>query len=481
MTKPQVGFAEPPRDRKKSPKSDPTMAARDGSDTRARDGSPGLVRALGRGDGTALVVGTVIGSGIFLVPGPIAGYLHSLLAVLLVWTVGGALSLSGALSLGELGAMYPGAGGLYVYLRHAFGRPVAFLYGWGLLSMIQTGSIATLAVGFSLYLSRLAPLSGKEQKATAIVCILLLTGVNCLGIRLGKLVQNVSTASKLAGLALLFLLLVVRGHLHLLRSSFAPSTLTPHSLLPFGTALIAVLWAYEGWHVVSFTAGEFRDAKRDLPWSLLQGTAACAAIYLLLNVAYYAVLTPEQVRGTDHAAATAVQMAYGTGATVLISVLILTSILGSINGMVLTGPRVYYAMARDGIFFRRLGETSRRYRTPALAILTQGIWASVLTLAGSFQQLFTYVIFTAWIFYGLTVAAVIVLRIRRPGAERSFRVPAYPWVPLVFVMAAVGVAASTILSDPIHACLGLGMILAGLPLYLLFRAVEKPGEEKPAE
>ena len=445
-------------------------------DAPALDSKTGLVRELGRADGIALVVGTVIGSGIFLVPGPIAGQLHSLSAVLLVWAVGGLLSLSGALSLGELGSMYPGAGGLYVYLRHAFGRPVAFLYGWGLLSMIQTGSIATLAVGFSLYLSRLFPLSGGEQKATAIVCILLLTGVNCLGLRLGKLVQNVSTVSKLAGLALLFLLLVWRGHIHLLQSSFAPTPPRSHSLVPFGTALIAVLWGYEGWHAVSFTAGEFRSPKRDLPLSLFVGTAICAAIYLLLNVSYYSVLTPLAIRGTDHAAATAVQAAYGAGTTALISVLILTSILGAMNGLVLTGPRVYYAMARDGTFFRRLGQTSRRFHTPVLAIVTQGVWASVLTLVGSFQQLFTYVIFTAWIFYGLTVASVIVLRIRRPDLERSFRVPAYPWLPILFVLAALGISVNTIVGDPVHACFGIAMILAGVPLYLFFRAIESPAE-----
>ncbi|HEX4019717.1 MAG TPA: amino acid permease [Acidobacteriaceae bacterium] len=444
------------------------------SDPHVPDSKTGLVRELSRADGIALVVGTVIGSGIFLVPGPIAVQLHSLGAVLLVWTVGGLLSLFGALSLGELGSVYPGAGGLYVYLRHAFGRPLAFLYGWGLLSMIQTGSIATLAVGFSLYLSRLFPLSAAGQKVTAIACILLLTGVNCLGLRKGKLVQNVSTVSKLAGLALLFLLLVWRGHIHLLKSSFRPTTSLSHSLLPFGAALIAVLWAYEGWHVVSFTAGEFRSPRRDLPQSLFLGTAICAGIYLLLNIAYYSVLTPTEVRGTDHAAATAVQAAYGTGTTALISVLILTSILGAMNGMILTGPRVYYAMARDGIFFRRFGQTSRRFHTPILAIVAQGIWASLLTLTGSFQQLFTYVIFTAWIFYGLTVAAVIVLRIRKPDLERSFRVPAYPWVPLLFIIAAVGISASTILSDPVHACFGIAMILAGIPLYLFFRIVERP-------
>ncbi len=445
-------------------------------DERTAESRTGLVRELGRVDGIALVVGTVIGSGIFLVPGPVAMQLHSLGAVLLVWTVGGVLSLSGALSLGELGAMYPGAGGLYVYLRHAFGKPLAFLYGWGLLSMIQTGSIATLGAGFSLYLSRLIPMSRAEQKISGIVCILLLTGANCRGLRLGKLVQNVSTASKLAGLTLLFLLLMWRGHLHLLQASLASTQPMAKSVVPFGAALVAVLWAYEGWHAVSFTAGEFRSPKRDLPMSLFVGTAICAAIYLLLNLAYYSVLTPLELRATDRAAATAVQTAYGAGTTALISVLILTSILGAMNGLILTGPRVYYAMAVDGTFFRRLGRISGRFHTPVLAIVVQGVWASLLTLVGSFQQLFTYVIFTAWIFYGLTVAAVIVLRIRRPDLERSFRVPAYPWLPILFLLAALGISVSTIVSDPVHACFGLAMILAGVPLYLFFRATEKPAE-----
>ena len=445
----------------------------------ASESKPSLVRELGRVDGVALVVGTVIGSGIFLVPGPIAVQLASLWAVLLVWVLGGLLSLAGALSLGELGAMYPGAGGLYVYLRQAFGRPVAFLYGWGLLSMIQTGSIATLAVGFSLYLSRLFSLTRGEQKLSSILSILLLTVLNCFGIRLGKLIQNVSTASKLAGLALLFALLVWRGHIQLLRASLVSTTSMTHSILPFGTALVAVLWAFEGWHAVSFTAGEFRSPRRDLPFSLFVGTALCAIIYLGLNVAYYSVLTPLALRETDRAAATAVQTAYGVGATALISGLILTSILGAMNGLILTGPRVYFVMARDGVFFRGLGQTERRFRTPMRAIVIQGVWASVLTLAGSFQQLFTYVIFTAWIFYGLTVAAVILLRVRSPGVERRFRVPAYPWPPILFLLAALGISVSTIVSDPVHAGIGIAMILAGFPLYLLFRALDKGAELDP--
>ncbi len=312
-------------------------------------------------------------------------------------------------------------------------------------------------------------MSRAKGQTTAIACILLLTAANCRGLRLDKLVQNVSTASKLAGLTLLFLLLAWREHAHLLETSFAPTQSLAQSVVPFGTALVAVLWAYEGWHAVSFTVGEFRSPKRDLPMSLFLGTAICAAVYLLLNLAYYSVLTPLELRATDHAAATAVQTAYGGGTTALISLLILTSILGAMNGLILTGPRVYYAMARDGTFFPSLGQTSPRFRPPVLAIVTQGVWASLLTLAGSFQQLFAYVIFTAWIFYGLTVAAVIVLRIRRPDLERSFRVPAYPWLPILFLLAALGIIVSTIVSDPVHACFGLTIILAGIPLYVLPR------------
>lgn len=437
------------------------------------DNKTGFVRDLGRRDGTALVIGTVIGSGIYLVPGPIASQLHSLGPVLLAWILGGVLSIFGALSLGELGSKYPGAGGLYVYLRQAFGPLVAFLYGWGLLSMIQTGSIATLAVGFGLYLSRLIPLSGGEQRAAQIACILLLTGINCLGISLGKLVQNISTAAKLLGLATLFVLLVWRGHMHVLEAGFSYDTPLLHSIVPFGSAMVAVLWAYEGWHAVSFAAGEFRSPRRDLPVSLFIGTAMCAGIYILLNIAYYSVLTPSSIRSSDHAAATAIQSAYGTGMTMLISLLILTSILGAMNGLVLTGPRVYYAMGRDGVFFRWLGKTDSRFHTPILAIVVQGAWAAVLTLVGSFQQLFTYVIFTAWIFYGLTVAAVIVLRSRTPDLKADFRVPCYPWPPLLFVLAAVGITVSTIIAAPVHAGLGIAMILGGIPLYLFFRRKER--------
>ena len=429
--------------------------------------STALARELTAWDGFAIVAGSVIGSGIFLVPGNIALHLASLRSVLLIWLAGGALSIFGALSLAEMGSMFPAAGGLYTYLREAYGKAVAFLYGWGLLTMIQSGSIATLAAGFSLYLSQLVTLSNLQQKLISVATILLLTLANLMSVRHAKHIQNLGMLAKLLGLIGLAALLMTHGHSATLSAGWhAPANA---AWLQYGVALIAVLWAYEGWHVVSFTAAEFRSPQRDLPRSLIFGTLFVAVIYLLLNVGYYVVLSPAQIAGAGSAAAAAAQAAYGTGALRLISVLIVTSILVAINGMTLTGPRVYYAMARDGIFFESLGATSPRSKVPTRALLIQGLWSSVLVIAGTFQQLFTYVVFTAWIFYGLAVAGVIVLRWKYPERERNYRTPGYPVLPVLFVLAAVAIVASTVASAPAHAALGVGAILFGLPFYLIFR------------
>jgi APA family basic amino acid/polyamine antiporter len=221
---------------------------------------------------------------------------------------------------------------------------------------------------------------------------------------------------------------------------------------------------------VSFTAGEFRSPVRDLPKSLFWGTLIVTGVYLLLNVAYYAVLTPAQVEASGSAAASAMQAGWGGRTMLLISVVILTSILAATNGMIMTAPRVYYAMARDGTFFRKFGEVSKRFQVPVFAIVVQAVWASALTLMGSFQQLFTYVVFTAWIFYGLTVAAVIVLRRSDPLRPRGFLTPAYPWVPIAFVLAAAGITLSTVVADLLHALFGIGLVSVGIPLYFLFHS-----------
>jgi basic amino acid/polyamine antiporter, APA family len=427
-----------------------------------------LLHELGLRDAIAIVAGTVIGSGIFLVPNSVANQLSSFSVVLLAWLTGGLLSLFGALALAELGAAFPSAGGLYVYLRHAYGRPVGFLYGWGLLTLIQSGSLATLAVAFRIYMGHFLQLTLLQQKITGILFTLILTGVNCLGVRSGKRVQNLFTLLKLGGLTLMMGILFLRGHSRLLAADLWPHSPLHLHAAHFGIALIAVLWAYEGWHMVSFTAGEFKNAQRDLPRGLIYGTLIVAVTYVLANFAYHCVLTSAQIQRTEQVAATAVGTVSGGTAVLLISILILVAIIGSANGVILTGPRVYYAMAKEGLFFPVFGKVSSRFHTPVFAIVVQGVWASCLTLLGTFQELFTYVIFTAWIFYGLAGLGVIVLRIRRPEIERPFRAPCYPWLPALFALAALGMTLNAVVAAPIHALFGIGLILTGLPMYVFF-------------
>jgi len=428
---------------------------------------PGLVRELGLADGISLVAGTIIGSGIFLVPSAVAGKLNSLLAVVLLWIVGAVLSIFGALSLGELGAAFPKAGGVYVYLMKAFGPSVGFVYGWASLVAIESGSIATLAAAFGIYLGQFLALSPVAQKGASVACVALLTSVNCLGLKSGKVVQNIFTTCKVGGLGIMTLLLLWHGHGQLLTQNLWPQQMRLE-LSPFGIALIAALWAYQGWHSVAYVASEFRDPRCDLPRSLLLGTLVVAAAYLLANFGYYAVLSPAEIQGSNRLAATALAHAMGPAAGSVISLLIVVSIFGATNGTALTAARMYYAMAEDGLFFERMARVHPRFHTPVWALIMQGAWACVLALMGTFQQLFTYVIFTGWIFYGMAVAAVIVLRRREPDLERPYKVPGYPWIPLVFVLAALGLTANTIAADFLHSMMGIGMIVLGLPVYFAF-------------
>jgi APA family basic amino acid/polyamine antiporter len=446
------------------PHGHPAFGARD-----VAASPPALRKELNLFDAVAIVVGTIIGSGIFLIPSSIAAQLNSLGAVLLVWVVGGILIVCGALSLAELGSIYPGTGGLCIYLRHAYGPLPAFLYAWGLLFMIHSGSIAALAVAFGLYVGKVLPLNMIEQKMLSAMCILALTTVSCLGIRSGKLVQNLIAVAKISSLAGIITLLCVKGSrpIHLFEAGASGSG-HAFSIAGFGIALIAVLWAYEAWHVVSFVAGEMKRPKLDLPRGLFYGSAIVMLVYVAANLGYYHVLSPAEIRGSDAVAALAAGRILGPIVARSISVLILVSILGSMNGMIVTGPRVYYAMARDGIFPPAFGKMSDRYRTPVVALIVQGIWAAVLATSGSYQQLFTDVIFTAWIFYGLAVGGVLVLRHTQPQLERPFCVPGYPWVSLLFCVAAIGLVLSTVVARPVDALLGMGLVASGLPVYFFF-------------
>ena len=427
-----------------------------------------LPRAIGYLDSTAIVVGTIIGSGIFLVPHNVAMHVGTPGSLFAVWVVGGLLSLAGALSLAELGAALPEAGGVYVYLREAYGKSLAFLYGWGMLVVIHSGSVATLAVAFGIYSGAFLPLGPLERKLLAAAVVAVLTAVNVLGVRPGSAVQTLFTFTKLAGLVIIVASAVfVRGVRPLTASLPLPTPRTTVS--SFGVALIGVLWAYEGWHMLSFTAGEVKNPARVLPRSFFLGTVLVVLSYLSANLAYLRVLTLPALAQHQRVAATAMEILAGPRGRLFVSALILCSIFGALNGTILTGPRAYFAMARDGVFFSSVGRVHPRFHTPAVAVLLQGALSIVLAVSGTYEQLFTYVIFSAWIFYGAAVMAVLVLRRQRPSLERPYRIWGSPFLPIVFALAALGIVVNTMLTKPRESGFGLGIILLGLPIYFAWR------------
>jgi len=438
-----------------------------------------LPRAIGFYASTAIVVGTIIGSGIFLVPHNVALQVGSVRALFLVWVVGGILSLAGALSLAELGSAMPEAGGVYVYLREAYGKGFAFLFGWALLLVINSGTVATLAAAFGIYSSSFLPLTASEQKLAGAAVIAIFTVVNVLGVRKGAAAQVIFTIAKLAGLAIIMGFAFFSPHVTPVSATGALPT--PHTTAAsWGVALIGVLWAYEGWHLLSFNAGEVKDPSRVLPRSYLLGTTLVITVYLLANLAYLRVLPLPALAQFPRVAAKAMEVLAGPGGAAFVSGLILCSIAGSLNGNVLAGPRVYFAMARDGVFFPAVGRVHPRFETPALAILIQGVWSIVLVASGTFEQLYTYVISTGWIFYGAAVLAVVILRRRRPQLARPYRVWGYPVLPIVFSLAALAIVINVLITKPHEALIGFGIVLAGIPIYLVWKLLTKrPTAEAP--
>ena len=430
-----------------------------------------LPRTLGLRDLFLLAIGSVIGSGIFLVPGAVLRQVDGLiLPAMLVWLVGGLLSLLGALTYGELGAMKPEAGGLYVYIRDCFGRLPAFLFGWTLFFVISSGAVATLSVAFSAYLGELVPLTPFLEKLIAVLMIVVVTGVNVVGTRASADLQNWTTATKVIGILLMSVALLWLGRGF---QGSGPALWPTHyngSLASgFGLAMIGVLWAYEGWQFVSYSAGEVINAKRNLPLGLVLGSAALIGIYLIANLGYLAALGPTGVAGSNRLAATAVSTIVSPTAAKLVAIMILISIFSAANGVMLTSPRVYYAMARDRLFFQRLAEVHPRFKTPAFAVAAGASWSIILAVTGKFEQLLTYVVFIGWIFYALAAASIFVYRRRMPEAVRPYRVPGYPLTPLLFIIAAAALALNTIATQPVRAGIGLGIVLLGAPAYLIWR------------
>jgi APA family basic amino acid/polyamine antiporter len=435
-----------------------------------------LRRTLRLADLVLVVVGTVIGSGIWLVPGAVLKESSGDPGIaLLVWLLGGGLSLLGALTFAELGAMLPEAGGSYVYVREAFGPFPAFLLGWTLFLAIGTGSIATLAVAFGNYTAELVPLESWARKLVAVGMIAAVSVVNVRGTRTASDVQNWSTAIKVTAIVLLAAVGVSLGHGFSETAARTFTTPLSTSLLSgAGVALLGVLWAYEGWQNVTYSAGEALDPQRTFARGIVAGTIALVLIYVTANIGYAAALGPDAVARSDRVAAEAVRALAGPAAAKVVTLAILVSMISAANGVTLTDTRCYFAMARDGVFFRKLAEVHPRFGTPAFAVMAGAAWATVLTLTGTFEQLFTYVVFASWLFAALAAASLFVLRWRRPQAPRPFRVPWYPLTPALFVAAAGAIVANTFLARPVQAVAGIGIVLLGTPAYLIWRSRRVP-------
>ena len=434
----------------------------------------GLRRTLGFTDLVMLVLGTVIGSGIFLVPAIVLRQTGERFGVAMaVWVIGGVVSFLGALTYAELGASNPDAGGLYSYIRDAFGPLPAFLYGWTSFLVIASGSCAALAVAFSNYLTQIVPLGPTAARLCSVLLIGVVVTINVVGARRSSNVENWTTATKVLGLLALGLALLVMG-----RGGFAspPSASTGNlgrlSLLTgAGAAMIGVLWAYEGWQYVTFAAGETRDPQRVFPRAIAIATAALIALYGLANLGYVAALGLNAAAASDHIAADAARAVFGPTSGSALVVLVLVSIFSAANGLTLSAPRMYYAMARDGVFFARLARIDARFGTPAAAIILYAVWSALLAATGTFQQLLTYVVFAGWIFYALGALSVFGSRRKFPDRARPFLTPFYPVTPALFAIAAALLVTNTLVAQTREALIGLAVVALGIPVFFAWRRV----------
>jgi basic amino acid/polyamine antiporter, APA family len=443
-----------------------------------------LKRALGPWAAASMVVGTVIGSGIFLVPKTMIRNVGSLEAVYAVWVVGGLLSLAGALSYAELAAALPEAGGEYAFLREAYGPLWGFIYSWTQMWVAKSGSIATLATGFFLYLTNFfeplkgvlytvplpigpngGPLEIQYGQLFAIALILALGWLNYYGVKVGGDVQVAVTVIKVALIVAIIFAGLFFGHAHA-ADPVAPAPLT---FSGFIAALVAALWAYDGWNNVSMVSSEIKEPQKNLPRALIGGTLAVIVIYIVANAAYFHVLMPSEVAGGTRVAAEMMNKIFGGWGASAVSIAAMISIFAALNGSILSGSRVPYAAARDGYFFEAVARVHPRYHTPGVSIIVLNLWAALLVLSGKYDDLFNLVIFASWILYGMTAAAVLVLRRRRPDLVRPYRTIAYPYVPVLFIVGACVLLITTAIERPRESMMGIALIVAGLPFYFYWK------------
>ena len=430
-----------------------------------------LQRKLGFLDALAIVVGMIIGGGIFVVPNLVARSLSSSSAILALWILAGIVSFFGALACAEFGAAIPATGGQYVFLREVYGPAGGFLFGWTMFVVGRTAQVSWLAVTLAFYVSYFVPMGPLESKLLGIAVIVVFAAINYRGVSAGALVQKSFTFAKIAGL------LIIIGSGLLYRGQAGAPTAVAHSTLSlgqFGVAAIACLLAYDSWVSVSFVAGEIKNPQRNIVLSLAVGLAICIAIYTLANLAYLHVLSIPEIAASDHVGASAAERVLGPAGGKLVAAIILISIIGTLNGAFLTSPRIYFAQARDGLFFRRFGEIHHRFRTPAFSIAAQAIWSIVLLLSGTYESLTDYAMFAMWISYGLMVLGLMILRRTRPDMDRPYRMWGYPITPVLFLAVAAWFLANTLITRPWPALAGLGFIATGIPVYFIWRKSAQP-------
>jgi basic amino acid/polyamine antiporter, APA family len=459
------------------------------------DSRAGFVKALSRFDATALVAGSMIGSAIFIVPADILRQVGAPGLLLLVWAVTALLVVLGAMSYGELSAMFPRTGGLYVYLREGLSPLLGFLYGWALFAVIQTGAIAAVGAAFSRFVAVLAPSLTPDvffgttvdlpsgpieiglswQRVLAIASIVLLTWINIRGVRTAALLQTILTVIKTSSLALLIIIgFTIGRHAEAVAANFGPafwpvSGVTLGMLPVLGAAMVGSIAAADLWYQIGFAAGEVKNPVRDIPQAMIFGTLIVAALYFFANVAYLNILPAAQIAGAaqDRVGTAALQAVFGSAGLYIMAAAIAISCFGCNNALILSGARVYYAMARDGLFFTSAASLHPRYRTPSMALVAQSSWACVLCLSGTYSQLLEYMVFASLLFYVLTACALFALRKRHPNFVRPVRVIGYPWLPGFFLLFTAALSVNLLIQKPQYTWPGLTIIALGIPMYML--------------
>ncbi len=422
-------------------------------------------RQLGLFDAIMIVMGGIVGAGIFANPSEVAHRVHTPFLILGVWVLGGFIAMCGAFIWAELATRLPGTGGQYLYLREAYHPSVAFVYGWGLLLVTQTGGMAAVAVIFASYFRALTSVIWSDSAIAALV-LLALTGINCLGARAGSNVQNVLMLLKIGAIAALVVLGFTLGGGTLKSGPLLAPPVSFGLLKSIGAAMVPIAFAYGGWQTATFVAGEMRDARRDLSRGLLLGVAAVVGLYLAVNLACLRVLGPVGLDATTTPASDVMRIALGERGAQWIAAGIAISTLGFLSQSMLTAPRVYYAMARDGLFFKSVGKLSPRSRAPVVAIVLQGVAATIIACSGTYGEILNFEVTVDFIFFGMTAASLFILRRRRIGSDTAiYRAPGHPFTTILFVLSCAGIVGSAIVASPANSAIALCIMLAALPVY----------------